>query len=241
MSSPAFRRIAERAARRYRRAGQVTFRFARGKLLGDPLYEHLLARGVPRQARRILDLGCGRGLVAALLDEARSAYDGAGWPRHWPAPPAAARVLGIDLMPRDIARARAALGAAADFAPGDIARTPFPPSDLVLLLDILHYLPFEAQERVLERAAAAVAPHGRLVLRIGDAAAGPGFLLGRLVDHLVAWGRGQRLRRLYCRPADAWIRMLGGLGFAVEARPMSEGTPFANVLLIADPAPARAT
>lgn len=241
MRHPAFRRIAGRAARRYRRVGYVTFRFARGKLLGDPLFEQLLAHGVPRQARRILDLGCGRGLVAALLDEARAAYGRADWPREWPAPPAAARVLGIDLMARDIERARAALGAAADFAPGDIARAPFPPSDLVLLLDTLHYLPFEAQEQVLERAAAAAAPNGRLVLRVGDAAAGSGFVFGRWIDHVVAWSRGQRLRQLYCRPAAAWIGLLGGLGYAVEACPMSRGTPFANVLLIADPDPARVT
>jgi hypothetical protein len=38
---------------------------------------------------------------------------------------------------------------------------------------------------------------------------------------------------LYCRPLNAWTRALESRGFNVSALPMSEGTPFANVLLVA--------
>jgi len=45
--------------------------------------------------------------------------------------------------------------------------------------------------------------------------------------------RGHRLGTLYCRPLSAWLDALDKLGFVVEAQSMSEGTPFANVLLVA--------
>jgi hypothetical protein len=44
--------------------------------------------------------------------------------------------------------------------------------------------------------------------------------------------RGARVGRYHCRPVQAWERRLGEAGFRVEARPMSAGTPFANVLLV---------
>ncbi len=238
MRHPAFRRIADRAARRYQASGRLSARVARGKLLGDPVFEHLVSSGMVGQARRILDLGCGRGLLAAVLEDARRERSDGAWPSGWTVPTRGARVCGVDRKASDIRCARRALGAAADFVLGDITHTPFPDSDLVFLLDVLHYLPYAAQLQVLERAAASIFPQGRLVLRVGDAGAGSGFVLGTYVDLAVAWARGQRQPRLYCRPVGSWTRLLGELGFRVEARPMSRGTPFANVLLIADPASA---
>jgi hypothetical protein len=45
--------------------------------------------------------------------------------------------------------------------------------------------------------------------------------------------RGHRLPRLWCRPVAGWRAELERLGFKVEPVPMSEGTAFANVLLVA--------
>jgi len=53
------------------------------------------------------------------------------------------------------------------------------------------------------------------------------------VDRIVMALRGHRLDRLYCKPLTRWIAELEELGFAVAATPMSAGTPFANVLLVA--------
>ena len=72
-----------------------------------------------------------------------------------------------------------------------------------------------------------------LLLRIGDADAGLPFRISNWVDHVVTFARGHRLGELYCRPLAVWIAHLEALGFTVEARPMSEGTPFANVMLVA--------
>ena len=51
----------------YRPAGQFAWRFARGKLAGDPAYRALLAQGLLAGRSRLLDLGCGQGLLAAWL------------------------------------------------------------------------------------------------------------------------------------------------------------------------------
>ena len=51
----------------YRPLGNVVWRMARGKLAGDPVFAGLLQRGLIPSHARILDIGCGRGLSAALL------------------------------------------------------------------------------------------------------------------------------------------------------------------------------
>ncbi len=236
MSTPEFRRMAQAAADRYRAAGRFAVGFANGKLTRDPAFEHILADGLLRDARRILDLGCGQGLLAALLVEARRLQASGGWPARWaPAPAADARVRGIELMPSDVERGRRALGSDTDLELGDIAKTEFGSVDAVVILDVLHYLPYDAQDDVLRRVRRALDGGGRLLLRVGDADGGLGFRISQWVDHTVTFCRGHRLSRLYCRPVSQWSEALRGLGFTLTTpRPLSEGTPFANVLLIAD-------
>ena len=45
--------------------------------------------------------------------------------------------------------------------------------------------------------------------------------------------RGEFMQRLHYRDAAQWTAELEGRGFSVRAQPMSEGTPFANVLFVA--------
>jgi hypothetical protein len=72
-----------------------------------------------------------------------------------------------------------------------------------------------------------------LLLRIGDRAGGLPFWISYGVDALVTTLRGHRLTRLYCRPLAQWQEQLRALGFDVQVQPMSEGTPFANIMLVA--------
>lgn len=231
---PEFTAIAEDAAARYLPAGRFAHGFARGKLRGDPAFAYLLGQGLLGEARSILDLGCGQGLVASLLASAADAHSAGAWPAGWPPPPANARVRGIELMGSDVARARAALGAIADIGQGDIRTADFGSVDRVLILDVLHYIDPPAQEDVLVRVQRALPPGGRLLLRVGDASGGIPFYASLLVDHVVTACRGHRPRRLHCRPIAAWVALLELLGFSVTAQPLSQGTPFANILLVAD-------
>jgi hypothetical protein len=75
---------------------------------------------------------------------------------------------------------------------------------------------------------------GRLVLRIGDAAARPGFAASSWVDRIVSLARGQGFGRPAGRTLAAWQARLAELGFAVASEPMHGGQPFANVLLVAN-------
>lgn len=234
MSTAAFKGMVDTAASRYRTAGRFAYHFARGKLGGDPAFRHLLEQGLIGNGSRVLDLGCGQGLLASLLQAAGQRERDRQWPTGWARAPLDVKITGIELMPADVERARAAVGGQAEFVQGDIVSAPFPASDVVVILDVLHYITFEQQRDVLERVKLALQPHGRLLLRIGDADGGFGFRWSNWVDRVVFWFRGHRLGRLYCRPLTDWIGLLRELGFDVKVRPMSQGTMFSNVLLVAD-------
>lgn len=214
-----YARLVEAASAPYRAAGRFAWHFARGKLGGDPVFRYLLrARLIPENAR-LLDLGCGQGLLAALLAAA-------GAPRL-------AAYRGFELMARDVARAHRALGADCGVQQGDIRSAEFGAADAAVIFDVLHYMSPEDQDAVLRRVRDALSPGGVLLLRVGDAAAGLPFRLSNWVDWTVALARGHGATRFHCRSVAQWRTALEALGFTVQAEPMSRGTPFANVLLSA--------
>jgi SAM-dependent methyltransferase len=235
----AWRQLRKAASAPYRSAGRFAWLFARGKLGIDPVFRHLLGEGLIPPDARVLDIGCGQGLLASLLVASEQVAQAGTWPVAWAAAPRRARVLGIELMSRDVGRARAALGDRAQFVCGDLREVPFPACDTVVILDVLHYITIPEQDRVLARLRAALDRDGRLLLRIGDAGATRGFMISQWVDRVVTWSRGHRVAPTFCRPLSAWRQRLSDLDFDVEALPMSRGTPFANVLLIARPSSAR--
>ncbi|MCW5657539.1 MAG: class I SAM-dependent methyltransferase [Burkholderiaceae bacterium] len=230
----AWQELHRSASDRYRGSGRFAWHFARGKLGRDPVFRALLQGGaVPPQAR-VLDIGCGQGLLASLLAACDAFAAAKQWPEPWGAAPAHTRYTGIDLMPRDIARAQQAL-ATLEPPPtlicGDMRTTPFPPCDVVVVLDVLHYVDIAAQDDVLARIRTALRPSGRLLLRVGDASQRWGFAASQWVDRIVTSVRGHRAPPTYGRTLEQWRATLQALGFAVQALPMSRGTPFANVLL----------
>ncbi len=225
--------LAGAAAQPYRRAGRFAWHFARGKLLHDPAFGGLLQIGGIPDGGRVLDLGCGQALLAPWLQQAAERHRAGDWPTGWPAPPRGIRYRGIELMPRDVARARRALGDTAQIEVGDIRDADLGACDAVVILDVLHYFDQPAQERLLQRIHASLASDGVLFLRVGDAAAGWRFHFSNWVDRVVTRVRGHRVPPVYCRPLNEWQALLQRLGFDVSAIPMSAGTPFANVLLVA--------
>lgn len=222
----------------YRSAGRWPWHWARGKLGRDPVFRGLLERGDLTARARVLDIGCGQGLLASLLQASADAARRGAWPAAWPAAPSATAYTGIELMAKDAARARAALHGLPlqpRFVNADMCQVALPECDVVVILDVLHYVDHAAQEALLQRVRNALRrSQGRLLLRVGDADSRRGFAISQWVDRVVTMARGHRVPPTFGRPLAAWVKGLESQDYVVRTVPMSQGTPFANVLLVAD-------
>jgi len=226
-------RLVADASEPYRAAGRFAYHFARGKLGGDPAFMGLLRLGLFPADARILDLGCGQGLLAAWLLSARRMYDAGDWPADWPAPPRVANMRGIDLSRHEVKRARRALGGSVQFEEGDMRLVDFGRANVVVMKDAVHYVDGPAQDDILQRVRAALSPGGLFLARVGDAGASLGFQWSNWIDRTVVFVRGNGLLRLHCRGVPEWIRALESLGFRVEIAAMRGHPRLADVMLVA--------
>jgi SAM-dependent methyltransferase len=234
----------------YRQAGRFAWHWARGKLGRDPVFVGMLQRGDLPAHARVVDIGCGQGLLASLLQACAALQTSGGWPSAWPVAASASAYTGIELMASDVQRAQAALGGntSSSFTPqfvcADMCSAALPACDVVVILDVLHYVDHAAQLGVLTRVRSALMADvanrntthtpARLLLRVGDASHTRGFAISQWVDRLVTRVRGHRVAPTWGRALPQWVALLQSLGFVVHTVPQSQGTPFANVLLVAD-------
>jgi len=229
--SPEEARIVAAAAERYLPAGIGAWEFARSKLRFDPVYLQVLRDGRLPQRGRLMDLGCGQGLMLALVATAADEWRRGRWPPSWPAPPEALELHGVETRPRVAKRARAVLGDAATISELDLATWSPPQCDAVLLFDVLHLLSREVQDRLIDGVARAMSPGGVLIVREADAAAGWKFHMVRAGNRFNAFWQG-RFRRPFCFDSVAgWTARFARAGFDVEAVTRHDSGPFGNVLL----------
>jgi uncharacterized protein (DUF2062 family)/trans-aconitate methyltransferase len=224
------RRLTDEAAKGYLPAGIFAWEYVRGKLDHDPVYLDLLAHGRLPPRGAILDLGCGRGILLALLATARRLHAGGAWdgtlaaPGEW-------TLVGVERDARAAAQAARALGPAAQIEVRDLAAYAPPPAAAVLLLDVLHYLPAAEQEALLARIARALEPGGILLIREGDTAPRWRYALTRVAERAVALVRRDFRQRFHFRASADWSALLRAQGLTVRVTPMRRGTPFSNVLI----------
>jgi trans-aconitate methyltransferase len=149
-----------------------------------------------------VDLGCGYGMAlsfAAFGDSSR-------------------RLVGCDLDAHRIAAAREALSTLnADLSVADIRHFELPPAGLILILDVLQYLPADEQLALLKRCCAALAPHGILIFRVHDRERGLWSTITMAFDRLIfACGRAG-VRPLMLAAAE-YRSVLENAGMQVEER-----------------------
>jgi len=221
------------ASRRYLDCGMFAWEFVRGKLRHDPLYFGVVGRGLVANGSdepgSILDLGCGRGILFSLI---LAVHEIGARPPGWLPTPKGLRLIGFEGRPKIAAQAKKALGDEAEISTANLATVELPRCRVALLLDVLHYLPAAAQENLLDRVVGALEPGGVLLLRDADAEGGGSYWATRVQERLAALARGDFSQRFAYRSAREWRRLLEARGLATETTPLSEGTPYANVLVV---------
>jgi 2-polyprenyl-3-methyl-5-hydroxy-6-metoxy-1,4-benzoquinol methylase len=213
-----FEMALSRTRARYETAPRGDRYYVAGKLAFDPVCQ--LAAELDGGLGRVLDLGCGRGQLSLLLLECGLASS----------------VVGFDTDARKIEVAKVA-GPEASFAVAELSALALEPSDTVLLIDVLHYLPLAEQDALLLAAAAALRPGGRLLVRELDAARTWRSALTRGCEWLARKVGLNRGRASAYRPAAELAALLERAGLRCEIQGASERTPFANVLIIAGGSP----
>lgn len=229
---PLFAALVKRASDRFVSVSILAWEFARGKLRGDPLYRTVLMDGVLASGRTLVDVGCGTGLMLALLAEAASSHRDGKWTTSAPSPPLFEELVGIELRPRVARLAASALGTSAVILEADARDVAPQGADAVLFFDVLHMMPAADQERLLTSMAGRLAAGGVMLVREADAGAGWGFRAVRAGNRLKAIAVGRWRQTFHFRSAAEWTALFEQMGFAVTCHAAGEGTPFANVLFI---------
>jgi uncharacterized protein (DUF2062 family) len=231
---PAFAALVSQAADRYVTTSITAWEFARVKLRRDPVYRQVLCGGLLGRGETLIDVGCGQGLMLALLAEASRATDIGLWTGPVAAP-RFTRLVGIETR-RPVARlASIALDGDGEILGADARQADLAPCDAVLLFDVLHMMPADDQDALLARCAVELRAGGTILIREADAAAGWRFTLVRAGNRIKALAFGHWRQRFHFRTAAEWADCFARHGFRSELREMSAGTPFANVLFSLSP------
>jgi len=144
--------IRDRVLQRYRALEAYPRLFARFKMDSDPMFKELPGLLDPSEgARSIMDIGCGFGIQTAWILE------------RFPE----ARVVGIDPDGDRVRVAARIAGKRANIVVGGAPDIPdiSKPADLIIMLDIVHYLDDQALALTLKRFHERLRPGGRFILR----------------------------------------------------------------------------
>jgi uncharacterized protein (DUF2062 family)/SAM-dependent methyltransferase len=205
------------ASDRYRAAPRPMRWYAFFKYRMDPCYRRLAAL-VPDGAH-VVDLGTGLGMLPLVLRLL----------------PGERRLLGVDWDGAKLDAGRLATAGldGIELTHGDVRAFSIPPCDAVTLVDVLHYYAPEAQRALLARAAAALRPGGRLLVRDGDARRGRGRWTRALeaIAVRLGWNRGDGTTLF--RPAGELAADLAALGLEVAVEPLAGRLHPGNVLICA--------
>jgi SAM-dependent methyltransferase len=230
-SNPKFSALAERSAARYAASSFTAWEFANAKMRFDSIYRLVITERLVPGGGTVLDLGCGQGLMLALLagvrsvqEEASTADPGNRWPRY-------KRFLGIDHRPKVTTLAREALSAlGVEIETADICAMALPKCSAVFLFDVLHMIPFDAQEVLLQRIRASLFSDGVVIVREADAGADWRFSIVRIVNRLSSIVKRRFGQTFNFRRSEDWLITFQRAGFDVEAFPEKSKNLMGNII-----------
>jgi uncharacterized protein (DUF2062 family)/SAM-dependent methyltransferase len=199
----------------FARSGLTPRQFVRWKLRLDRIFELLAADNLG--SGTVVDLGCGYGITlcfAAFGDTHR-------------------RLVGCDLDAHRVAVARRALDSLnADVTVADIREFELPLAGLILILDVLQYLPAAEQQSLLKRCCSALAPGGILVFRVHDRERGLRSAIAMAFDRLIFACSGVGIRPRVLSIAE-YRGAVEDSGMQLEERRFQNRLPLAHVLFVA--------
>jgi uncharacterized protein (DUF2062 family)/trans-aconitate methyltransferase len=199
----------------FARSPLIPRQFVRWKLRLDRIFELLAAENLG--SGTVVDLGCGYGMAlcfAAFGNKSR-------------------RLVGCDLDAHRIAVARQALGNLnADVTVADIREFELPPAGLILILDVLQYLPAAEQPVLLKRCCSALAPGGILVFRVHDRERGVRSAMALALDRAIFAYKGVGFRPRMLSITE-YRSALENAGMQLEERRFQNRLPLAHVLFVA--------
>ena len=205
--------LLRQAAGRYRRWPNLYY-YAMGKIALDPAYP-AVAKILSNSTLPLLDLGCGIGLLAVYLRARGHRSPIAGW----------------DVDQQKIEVAKIVLpGSTESFHVGDATDFREHCGDVVML-DVLHYFSDEAQQRLLKKLAASIAPRGVALIRLALNEPNWRFAATKAEERFVHFTRWIRVRGWNFPTRQEVLVPFAQEGFAVEIRPMWGWTPFNSHLL----------
>lgn len=173
-------------------------------------------------AGRVLEIGCGHGLVAATLALQSARRE----------------VVGFDVDPDKVAAAeRIAAAVRADgghleVTVGDGTELPAGPWDAIVIADVIYLLAPDTQEALLKSAAAGLAPGGVLVLKELDDKPWAKAAFARVEEVLAT--KVLRITAgsdLHWRSASEWATQLEGCGLQAFIRRIDRHYPYPHVLI----------
>jgi uncharacterized protein (DUF2062 family)/trans-aconitate methyltransferase len=189
--------------------------FVRWKMRLDRIFSLLAGEDLGKGT--VVDLGCGYGMAlifAAFGDSGR-------------------RLVGCDLNAHRIAVAQQALRSLnAEVSVQDVRDFALPPAGLILILDVLQYLPAEEQLALLKRCCAALEPGGRLIFRVHDRERGLRTVLTLGLDRLLFSAEHVGARPTILSAAQ-YRAALHEAGMQVEERRFRNRLPLAHILFLA--------
>lgn len=199
--------IGLRVRNKYRLMEAYPRMFARFKLQSDPMFTDLpeLLRNRRAQIRTILDIGCGYGVPGCwCLEYCENA-----------------KLTGIDPDPERIRVAGLAMGERGHLLESSASELPsiFDPADLVLVLDMLHYLDDESVKTLFANCFTAMADKGTLLIR--------SVIRSSARKHSWSWKLEDLRVRIsggvaHYRSREEMAKFLADAGFCVEVNTVSK-------------------